>query len=162
MEPRIVSFRVSVSLAPYNNINIITITIYKGCEVWRRYFITAFLAKPVCRSDDDTTPWYIFIFVYADDNVIQRKIFFLWHYRKKIGLSWWLSGKEFACQSRRRGFDLWVGNILWRRKWQPTLVFLPQKSHGQRSLIDYSPWGHKESYMTEWLHSLTHSYVWHQ
>ena len=138
----------SLSLATYNNINTIIIIIYKGCEIWRRHSTTAFLPKPVCRSDDDNAPWYIFIFVCVDDNVIQRKIFFLWYYRKKIGLSWWLSGKEFACQCRRRGLDLWVGKIPWRRKWQPTLVFLPQKCHGQRSLVDYSPWGHKESDMT--------------
>ena len=31
----------------------------------------------------------------------------------------------------------------WRKKWQHTLVFLPEKSHGQRSLVGYSPWGHK-------------------
>ena len=37
----------------------------------------------------------------------------------------------------------------WRRKWQPTPVFLPGKSHGQRSLEGYSPWGHKESDRTE-------------
>ena len=36
------------------------------------------------------------------------------------------------------------GKIPWRRKWQPTPVFLPGKSHGQRSLVDYSPWCHKE------------------
>ena len=41
------------------------------------------------------------------------------------------------------------GKILWRRKWQPTPVLLPGKSHGQRSLVGYSPWGHKESAMTE-------------
>ena len=39
----------------------------------------------------------------------------------------------------------------WRRKWQPTPVFLPEKSHGQRSLADYSPWGHKELDRTEQL-----------
>ena len=39
----------------------------------------------------------------------------------------------------------------YRRAWQPTLVFLPAKSHGQRSLVGYSPWGHKESDMTEQL-----------
>ena len=39
--------------------------------------------------------------------------------------------------------------ILWRRKWQPTPVFLPRESHGHRSLVVYSPWGHKESGMTE-------------
>ena len=41
--------------------------------------------------------------------------------------------------------------INWKRKWQPTLVFLPGKSHGWRSLAGYSPWDHKESDMTEWL-----------
>ena len=45
----------------------------------------------------------------------------------------------------------------WRRKWQPTPVFLPGESHGRRSLVGYSPWGRKESDTTEWLHSLTHS-----
>ena len=43
----------------------------------------------------------------------------------------------------RRGFDLWVRKILWRRVWQPTPVFLPRESHGQRSLVGYSLWGQK-------------------
>ena len=42
----------------------------------------------------------------------------------------------------------------WRRKWQPIPVLLPGKFHGRRSLIGYSPWGHKESDTTEWLHFL--------
>ena len=42
-----------------------------------------------------------------------------------------------------------LGRIPWRRKWQPTLVFLPGESHGQRSWAGYSPWGHKESDTTE-------------
>ena len=50
----------------------------------------------------------------------------------------------------RCGFDLWVGKIPWRRKWQPTPVFLPGESHGQRSLAGYSPWGGKELNTTEW------------
>ena len=41
------------------------------------------------------------------------------------------------------GFDPWVGKIPWRRKWQPAPVFLPGKFHGQRSLVSYSPWGHR-------------------
>ena len=53
------------------------------------------------------------------------------------------SSKESACQCRRPGFYPWVGKIPWRRKWQPTSVFLPGKSHGQRSFAGYSPWGHK-------------------
>ena len=51
--------------------------------------------------------------------------------------------------NRRLAFDPWVGKILWRRKWQPTPVFLPGEFHGQRSLVGHSPWGHKESDMTE-------------
>ena len=46
--------------------------------------------------------------------------------RRRTGFSTWLSGKESACQWRRRGFDPWVRKIPWRRKWQPTPVFLPQ------------------------------------
>ena len=57
--------------------------------------------------------------------------------------SWWLSGKESACQYRRHRFSPWVGIIPWRRTWKPTSVFLPGKLHGQRSLAHYSPWGHK-------------------
>ena len=49
-------------------------------------------------------------------------------------------------------FNPWVGNISGRRKWQPTPVFLPGKSHGQRSLVGYSPWGREEWDMTERLH----------
>ena len=56
----------------------------------------------------------------------------------------WPSGKESACQCRRCGFSPWIGKILWRRKLQPTPVFLPWKSHGQRSLVGYRPWSHKE------------------
>ena len=52
---------------------------------------------------------------------------------------------------RETGFDPWVGKISWRRDWQPTLVFLPGESYGQRILGCYSPWGHKEPDMTEWL-----------
>ena len=46
-------------------------------------------------------------------------------------------------QYRRLGFDPWVGKIPWRRKWQLTPVLFPRESHGQRSLVGYSPSGHK-------------------
>ena len=46
-------------------------------------------------------------------------------------------------------FNTWVRKNPWRRKWQPTPGFSPGKSHGQRSLEVYSPWGHKQSDMTE-------------
>ena len=53
-----------------------------------------------------------------------------------------ISGKEPTCQCRRckkHGFDLWVGKIPWRRMWQPTPVFFPGESHGERSMEGYSP-----------------------
>ena len=59
------------------------------------------------------------------------------HLRK--GFPTWLRGKECACQCGRHGFSGWVGKIPWRRRWQPTPVFLPGKSHGQRSLVSFSP-----------------------
>ena len=62
------------------------------------------------------------------------------------------SGKELTCQCRRHqrlGFDPWVRKISWRRAWQFTPVLLPGESHGQRSLVGHSPWGHRESDMTE-------------
>ena len=49
-------------------------------------------------------------------------------------------GKKSACNVSRPGFNPWVGKILWRRAWQPTPVFLPEESHGQRSLVGYTPW----------------------
>ena len=67
-----------------------------------------------------------------------------------FGLPWWLSGKEFSggscLQCRRCGFYPWIRKISWRRKWHPALVFLAGKSHGQRNLAGYSPWGCKKSW----------------
>ena len=62
------------------------------------------------------------------------------------------SGKEPAGQCRRRQrcrSRLWVGGTPWRRAWQPTPVFLPAESHGQKSLAGYSPQGRRESDMAE-------------
>ena len=70
---------------------------------------------------------------------------------------WSYSSKEYSCQCRRHrthGFDPWVGKIPWRRKWQPTPVFLPRKFHGQRSLEGYSPWGSQRVG-----HGWTHTYT---
>ena len=69
-----------------------------------------------------------------------------------IGFPWWLRSKESSCNARDArdtGLIPESGRSPWRRKWQPTPVFLSGKSHGQRSLTSYSPWFHKESDMTE-------------
>ena len=67
------------------------------------------------------------------------------HFLRKITLTTFVRDK-------RPGFDPWVRKIPWRRKLQPTPVLLPGESHGWRSLVGYSPWGHKESDTTEGLH----------
>ena len=62
------------------------------------------------------------------------------------------SSKEAVCQCRRlkrHEFDPWVRKIPWRRAWQPTAVFLPGESQGQRALVGCSPEGHKGSDTTE-------------
>ena len=72
------------------------------------------------------------------------------------------SSKEFSCQSRRHKrhkFNPWFRKIPWRRAWQPTPVFLRGEAHGQRSLMDFSPWdwkrvGHNWSDLA-WKHALS-------
>ena len=74
----------------------------------------------------------------------------------------WLSGKEstYQCRSCKRfAFDPWIGNILWRREWLPTPLFLPGKFHGQRSLVGYSPWDCKESDTAEQLTPFTFTFA---
>ena len=77
----------------------------------------------------------------------------LWGYLcTKWGFPGGANGKEISCQCRRCKrcmFYLQVRKISWRRKRQPTPVFLLWKSHGQRSLVGYSPQGCKESDTTE-------------
>ena len=70
------------------------------------------------------------------------------------GLPWWLSRRRICFQCRRHRiceFDPWVRKISWRSKWQPTPVFLPEKSHAQKSLVGYGPRGLKESDTTKQL-----------
>ena len=71
------------------------------------------------------------------------------------------SGKESTCQyrrNRRPGFNPWVGKISWRRKWQPTPVFLPGESHEQTDLVD-----HRVAKNQTWLKQLsTHKFLWTQ
>ena len=96
------------------------------------------------KQGDNIQPWctlfpILLLFCYSGDS-------------NWLGLPWWLSSKESACQCRRCrgcGFDPWVRKIPWRKKWQPTLVFLPGKLHGQKRLVGYSPWGHKELDVTK-------------
>ena len=99
-----------------------------------------------------------------------------WHLRNCAPLPWWVkrgdivrqgyrlprwfSGKESTCQCRRHRrlrFNSWVRKTPGRRKWQPIPVFLPGEPLGQRGQAGYSPWGHKESDMTERLDTSTNT-----
>ena len=64
-----------------------------------------------------------------------------WDCAQQLNRNWWLSGKESRCQAGGRISGL--GRFPWRRKLQPSPLFLPGKSHGQRSLAGYSLWGRK-------------------
>ena len=66
-----------------------------------------------------------------------------------ITCPWSSYDKVSACNSGDLGSIPGSRRSPWRRKWQPTPVFLPGESHGQRSLVGYGPWGRKESDMTK-------------
>ena len=71
----------------------------------------------------------------------------------------WVKNLPAMQETQESGFDPWVfGKMPWRRKWQPTPVFLPEKSHGQRSLVGHSLRGHKQQDMTK--QPSTHLVIW--
>ena len=78
----------------------------------------------------------------------------VWQEKIMIGLPWGFRLKNLPAVQETR-LDPWIGKIPRRRKWQPVAVFLPGKSHRQRSLVGYSPWGGKKLDMTEGL-TLSH------
>ena len=99
----------------------------------------------------------LFRYQYNDINDQHLMVSFLQVYKtinipsssSAFGLPWWLRQERLCLQCRRPRFDPWVGKIPWRRKWQTIPVSLPGKSHGQRSLMGCTSWGHKESGSTE-------------
>ena len=71
---------------------------------------------------------------------------------------WWASQvalvvKDLPTDAADARFNPWVGKMPWNRKWQPALVFLPGRFHGQRSLAGYSPWSCRKSDITGWLNN---------
>ena len=112
-------------------------------NLWSKIFICHFLAS---------LQQYIFFNFYIKGMFFWNLYYYLiWRVsflnidKLNLGLPWWFSGKKSTCQCRRYGFNPWVRKIPWRRKWQPTPVFLPGKSHGQRNLAGYSPQGSQKS-----------------
>ena len=86
----------------------------------------------------------------AEDHWPMTAITFLLDAGLRLGIPGDASGTSLPMRGyKRRGFHLWVRKIIWKRAWQPTPVFLPGESHGQRSMAGYSPWwqrvGHDRS-----------------
>ena len=68
-----------------------------------------------------------------------------WYFKIRTSqMAQWVKNAPAVQETRRCGFNPWIRTIFWRRKKQPTSAFLPEKSHGQRTLVGYSPQGHKE------------------
>ena len=112
-----------------------------------RFFTTKPPGKPQCR-------FYSNVHFFHSPHVCLQTHQHLTFSSLNNGLPRWFSGLKICLKCRRcrrHRFNPWVWKIPWRRKWQPTPVFLPGKSHGQRSLVGYSPWACKELDTTEQL-----------
>ena len=102
---------------------------------------------PCCQASISSPSWQ------------ENSKFPLANHSSPVGFPGGTSGQELTCQCRRhkrQGFHLWVRKIPWRRARQPSAVFLPGESHGQRSLAGYSPWGCRVG--QDWS-NLTHMHV---
>ena len=90
----------------------------------------------------------LFCFIYSlEYNILNNCLL-----RAFLGFPGGASGKEPTCQCKthkRSEFSSWIRKMPWRSVWQPTPVFSPGESHGQRRLAGYSPQGRKELDMTE-------------
>ena len=75
----------------------------------------------------------------------QHNVLILYIIHCIFGLPRWLSGEKSTCQweDTEESINPWIRKITWRRKWQPTPVIMPGRSHGERSLEGYRPWSHK-------------------
>ena len=139
----VISFKCKITLQEMYYHTLFNWWIY--CFIEQLYHCCLFLCKVLCLN-----------FV-SNVNIITKYIiekFSLFVFYSQHWLPGWLSGEESICQCRnlkRCRFNPWVRKIPWKRKWQPASVFLPGKPYGQSSLVDCSPWGHKDLGMTEQL-----------
>ena len=91
--------------------------------------------------------WKSHCIFFTHINILAYKIFL---FQNDSPVAQW---QRICFQCRRHRFNVWVGNIPWRRKWLPIPIFLPDQSHGQRILAGYSPKCCKELDMTEHMHT---------
>ena len=87
------------------------------------------------------------VFIQSETPYVMQAYHFLWsHSSFEFNIPWWLRQGRICLQCRRPGFDPCVRKTPWRREWQPTSVFLPGESHGQRTLAGYSLLGRRVRY----------------
>ena len=110
---------------------------------------------PTFKSDFVVELCEYFLYILGIHSLSDLSFASMFYHSVKCFHPWWLRGLSVSLQCGRPGFDPWIRKIPWRRKWQPTPVFLPGESHGWRSLEGCSPQGHKESDMTEQFHFLS-------
>ena len=119
---------------------------FKRSEISHRLLLrTCWWLQLYLESRGDPCPWCCSLPLLLPANPPHHRAGFVLPVTPQFrsSLPMWLSGEESTCQCKRHrrcGFDPWVGRIPWSRKWQPTPVFLPGKSHGQRNVAGYSPW----------------------
>ena len=112
--------------------------------------------QPRCPLTDEWVKklWYIYTMEYY--SALKRNVF------ESIPKKWMnlqpIIQSEISQKEKSKYHTL--THTSWRRQWHPTPVRLPGKSHGQRRLVGYSPWGCQESDTTEWLHFLSNTYLW--
>ena len=130
-----------------------------GCGPWSREELDMterlhFHFSLLCIGEGNGNPLQCYCLENPRDGVTQSWTRLKWQQQQHpiAGASpvaqWWRNCLQFRSH-RRCNLDPWVGKILCGRKWQPTPAFLPEESHGQRSLVDYRPQGCREWDTTE-------------
>ena len=134
-----------IEIKPLANFNILFSR--RGCFLNPQYsdLCLQYASSLACSGPRDL-PFYFFLLQETRHSLSQANL-----HMERVSRSYFFVhlAQTEKQECRRLGFDPQVRKIPWRREWQPTPIFLPGEFHGQRSLVGYSPWGHKESNMTE-------------
>ena len=141
------------------------------CQGHPKYYVSEILKIITSKFQGRNNPWSIFLYtqmyslhlnerklyVQFTHNLLSYRVYTLAYgpYIKTCHCcsSWaFLVAQRLKCLPpvRETGYDPWFGKIPWRRKWQPTPEFLPGESHGWRSLVGYSPRGHRVRHSKLW------------
>ena len=115
---------------------------FKNSSLFQRFLIMSCFQISSTWSLFSEYPWFAFVVLWPQSgpSVDRSASWNCWLLLWVLSFPGSTSGNEPTCQCRRRkrcGFSPRVGKIPWRRAWQPTPVFLPGESHGQRSLAGY-------------------------